>query len=70
MHDEREVLEELGCGIGAFENTNIAHIKGLEPVHEPELDHEEAVDLRFDFEVELLLSLGTETVHGSHLGEL
>ena len=70
MHDEGKLLQELRCLVSTFDIGQIAIVKGREPIHEPELDHEDAVDLLIDFRVELLLALRTETIYGSHLGEL
>ena len=70
MHDEAELLHELRRLLSAFEKAEVGEVERGEPVHEPELEHEAAADLFVDLGVELPLTLFTQAISLSHLGEV
>ena len=55
VHDECEVLYELRGNLFTGKQTNPSVVEIREPVHEPEFEHEAAVDLILDLLEELLL---------------
>ena len=70
VHDECEVLNELWGHLVTAKETKLSIVGKREPIHEPKIDHEAAGHLFLDFVVELLLIWSTQSIHGSHLGEL